>query len=281
MPEDYYATRAVRTGPSLKALVLAGFLSFAFGAGLVGYLAWSGQLPLAQEAPAPRPAAPGAPTPASAPSAGVDQHIAQLEQHLSRLDLQAAAFDGNAARAEGLLVAMAARRAIEQGQPLGYLEGQLQTRFGDAAPDAVKVVVNAARNPVTLEMLSAELDALGPTLLAKGGSESGWQSFWRTLSNLFVIRRDDGTARPAEQRFDHARLLVRTGRIDLAIGELAQLPGSGAARPWITRAQTYAAAQAALARIEEAALTEPRELRDGKGQPIRQPGLAVTPPAKP
>jgi hypothetical protein len=130
-------------------------------------------------------------------------------------------------------------------------------------------------------MLSAELDALGPTLLGKGGPESGWQSFWRTLANLFVIRRDDGTARPAEQRFDHARLLVRGGRIDLAIGELAQLPGSGAARPWIARAQSYAATQAALARIEEAALTEPRQLKDGKGQPIRQPGLAATPPAKP
>lgn len=281
MTEDYYATRAVRTGPSLKGMLLAGLLSFAGGAGLVGYLAWNGQLQIGPEASSPQPATSPTPTASASPTAAVDQQVAALEQRLARLDLQAAAFDGSSARAEGLLVALATRRAIEQGKPLGYLEGQLQTRFNQAAPEAVKVVITAARSPVTLEMLAAELDSISPALLGKSDQESAWDSFWRTVSNLFVIRRDDGSARPGEARLDHARLLLRSGMIDQAIAELAQLPGSGVAKDWVARAQSYAATQAALAKIEEAALTEPRELKDGDGDPIVQPGLPATPTPSP
>src|SRR6188508_324878 len=41
---------------------------------------------------------------------GLDQRVAAMEQRLSRLDMQTQAAAGNAARAEGLLVAFAVRR---------------------------------------------------------------------------------------------------------------------------------------------------------------------------
>src|SRR6187431_1746543 len=49
----------------------------------------------------------------------LDQRIAEMEQRLARIDVQADAAAGNAARAEGLLIAFAARRAVERGDRLG------------------------------------------------------------------------------------------------------------------------------------------------------------------
>ncbi|MEQ1498581.1 MAG: hypothetical protein ABL914_07950 [Novosphingobium sp.] len=285
MPEDYYTSRAVRSGPSLKAMMLAGLLSFAGGAALIGYLVWDGDLQLGQNNTAPQvaagPGAAAAPSASTAAPAAIDQHIATLEQRLARLDLQAAAFGGSSVRAESLLVALATRRAIEQGQPLGYLESQLTTRFGAARPDAIKVVIAAAKNPVTLDMLAAQLDDLGPALLGEAHDESSWQKFARTISNLFVVQHSDGAARPAEQRMEQARLLLRSGRIEEAIRQISQLPGSSAANGWIEKARRYAAAQAALAQIEQAALDEPALLKSGEGEMVQQPGLEAssTPPA--
>ena len=62
--------------------------------------------------------------------------VADLEDRLSRINVQAQAASGNAARAEGLLIAFAARRALDRGSPLGYIDPQLRLRFGDAQPKA-------------------------------------------------------------------------------------------------------------------------------------------------
>ncbi|NCU13129.1 MAG: hypothetical protein GXC70_13405, partial [Sphingomonadaceae bacterium] len=59
--------------------------------------------------PSPSPSATAAP----ASGALLEQQVAALEQRLARIDLQAAAAEGNTARAEALLVALAARRAID------------------------------------------------------------------------------------------------------------------------------------------------------------------------
>lgn len=279
MPEDYYSTRAVTSGSSLKGLLLAAFLSFAGGAALVGYLVWNGQIDLGSAAATSPASAVPAPTPSASTAAPalLDQQIATLEQRIARLNLQAAAFDGSSARAEGMLVALATRRAIEQGLPLGYLEGQLQLRFGSARPAAVQTIITAAKDPVTLDMLTGELDEIGPALLGKPRDESTWDRVSHSITGLFEVKRDDGKARPAERRLDQARLLLRNGRINEAIAEVAQLPGNAAATGWIDKARRYAAAQSAIAQIEEAALTEPQLLRSGEGERVAQPGLPASP----
>lgn len=277
MPEDYYSTRAVSTGSSFKGFLIAGLLSFAGGAALVGYLVWNGNVDIGQQQAAPL-AAP-VPTPSAALPAptALDAQIAAMEQRLARLNLQAAAFDGTSVRAEGLLVAFATRRAVDQGQPLGYLEGQLQTRFGSARPDAVKAVISAAKAPVTLDSLAAQLDDLGPALMGTPRDEGAWQGFTRTLSGMFTIKRDDGSARPAQHRLDTARLMLRSGRVEEAIAEISQLPGNAAAKDWIAAARRYAETQAALDQIEQAALTEPQLLKSGEGEQVTQPGLNTPP----
>ena len=287
MPEDYYTSQPAarpRTGPSLRALLLAGLISFLGGAGLIGWLVWHGKIDLGQAA---SPAAvvagqslPAAPVPspaAGAAATALDQQVAALERRLAQLNLQAAAADGNTARAEGLLVALAARRAIEQGKPLEYLEAQLQTRFGAARPAAVTALVTAAKTPVTLDRLAAQLDELAPALLGQPNDEGGWSRVQRELSGLFVIRRDDGKVSRPDARLDNARILLRSGQIEAAIAEVSRLPNSTPARDWMIAARRYADAQAALDQIEQAALTEPELLKGGDGEAVIQPGLSATP----
>src|SRR3546814_3188813 len=84
--------------------------------------------------------------------------VGELETRLSRITLQAASASGNATRAEGLLIAFAARRALDRGLSLGYLEAQLRLRFGDDQPNAVKTIIDTARDPITLEPLRSELE---------------------------------------------------------------------------------------------------------------------------
>lgn len=283
MPEDYYTPPPVKSGRSLRAVLLAGLVSFVGGGALVGYLAWNGDLDLNQDrgevqqaAVLPAPASPS-PGPSLTANDTLEAQVAALEARLARLNLQAAAFDGTSARAEGLLVAMAVRRAIEQGRPLGYLEEQLQTRFGTARGDAVSKLVALGKAPITLDGLAGQLDDLGPALLGTPRNESGWDRFSRELSGLFVIRRDDGQTQRPPQRLDRARLLLRSGRIADAIAEVSKMPGSAAAADWLANAQRFADAQAALDQIEEAALTEPERLKGGNGEPVRQPGISASP----
>jgi hypothetical protein len=201
----------------------------------------------------------------------LDQRISAMEQRLARIDVQADAAAGNAARAEGLLVAFAARRAIERGDRLGYLADQLQMRFGAAEPEAVQAVLAAERDSVTLDQLLAQLDGLAPHLGQGRANEDtlGWLS--REMGELFVVRREGAPSPAPERRLERARLFLESGRTEAAIAEVRNLPNADRASGWLADAERYAAAQRGLERIEAAAILEPNELRDGNGQPVQQP----------
>jgi hypothetical protein len=201
---------------------------------------------------------------------GLDQRVAAMEQRLARLDMQTQAAAGNAARAEGLLVTFASRRAIERGAALGYLADQLRLRFGDAQPNAVRTVIDASRDPITLDQLLARLDGLAPELREAPPDEGafGWLS--RELGELFVVRRESSPSPQPQRRLDRARLFLESGRTEAAISEVRNLPNAARAREWIADAQRYADAQRALELLETAAILEPRELRDAEGRSVRQ-----------
>lgn len=201
---------------------------------------------------------------------GLDQRLAAAEQRLARLDLQAQAAAGNAARAEGLLIAFASRRAIERGVELGYLADQLRLRFGDAWPNAVRTIIAFSRQPVTLDQLLSRLEALGPQL-ETGDKSISWDGLKRELGQLFVIRREDTPSPQPERRLERARMFLETGRVDAAIGEVRNLPGAAKAASWIADAERYRDVLEALDRVETAAVLEPRKLRDGAGNPVEQP----------
>src|SRR3546814_5233352 len=84
----------------------------------------------------------------------------------------------------------AVRRALDRGLSLGYLDAQLRLRFGDDQPNAVKTIIDTSRDPVTLERLRTELDAMAPQLVGRDGDGDGslWTGLRRELGELFVVR---------------------------------------------------------------------------------------------
>jgi len=207
----------------------------------------------------------------------LDQRIAEMEQRLARIDVQADAAAGNAARAEGLLIAFAARRAIERGDRLGYLADQLRMRFGAAEPDAVQAVLAIERDTVTLDQLLARLDGLAPQLGQGSANQDTFDWLSREFGELFVVRREDAPSPAPERRLERARWFLESGRTEAAIAEVKNLPNAGQAGDWLADAQRYAAAQRGLERIEAAAILESDDLRDGNGRPVSQQGSSTAP----
>ena len=289
------SARRPRSARLAIALVLLAFLG---GGALVGWLAVDGRLaqwlprtdaglaaPSGQTRPSAKPLAtlpaPSAPQPAAiAPATdlgGMEARLAQLEQRLALLNVQAQAASGNVARAEGLLIAFAARRMIERGAPLGYLEDQLKLRFADAQPNAVQTVIDAAKHPQTLDQLAAQLSAAAPALEQAQRDETAWGRFRRELASLFVVRRGAPATPSPEDRLLRAQIMLQAGRVDAAIVEVEALPGSDGAVAWIAAARRYAAAQRALELIETAAMLEPHRLQDSAGQKVDQPSPLAEP----
>lgn len=184
--------------------------------------------------------------------------IAALEARLTELDREAKAASGNASRAEGLLIAFAARRAIERGEPLGYLEHQLHLRFGESLPRSVDRIVRASTRPVTLNLLNEQLEVIAPQLSAAAPQEKTWDRMRREVSELFIIRHAESPSPDPQQRLMRARQYLAGGRVQAAADEVARMPGRDAARGWLAMAQDYLLTERALNLIENAALLQPQ-----------------------
>ena len=182
-----------------------------------------------------------------------------LEAQVAELNATAGSMSGNAARAEGLLIAFAARRALDRGLALGTLESQLRLRFGDAQPNAVRTVIDIARTPVTLDWLQTEFDKLAPSLGGGAPDASLWGGLRREVSELFVLRNAAAPSTRADQRVTRARRLLDAGLVDAAIREVNALPGAPLAAAWVTDARRYHEARRALDLIETAAILAPQE----------------------
>jgi hypothetical protein len=199
--------------------------------------------------------------PATSPAeqAAIDRRVATLETRIDRIDARAAAAVGNADRAEGLLVAFAARRALDRGVALGYIETLLRDRFGGDQPQAVATIIGAAHQPVTLDELQAALDSIAPQLMAHAPDENWWQALRREMAGLVIVRRTDTPSPAPEDRLARARNQLQAGHVDAALAEVSRMPGRANADKWIVLARRYAAARGALDAIETAALLTPRE----------------------
>lgn len=184
--------------------------------------------------------------------------IADMEQRLARISLSAQAASYNANRAEALLTAFAARRVLDSGRPLGYIEGTLRLRFGEAQPKAVATIVNAAAEPVTLADLRVGLQQVDPVTRDPSQRGSWWQSFWQEVGSIAVLRKAGTPSPEPEQRLMRARHDVEVGQIDDAISEITLLLPRASAARWLELARRYNEAHRALDVIEAAAILEPR-----------------------
>lgn len=195
--------------------------------------------------------------------------LAALEARTAAITTDASAAGGQATRAEGLMVAFAARRALDRGVGLGYLEEQLRLRFGQAQPRATMLLIQAARQPVTLEDLRQGLDTIAPDITTSTGE--GWLDTIQHQIDSLVVLRKAGTPSPMPaDRLARVRRLLEAGQVEAARAEVARLPGAAQASNWMNAARRYVTARQALDVIENTALI------GQAGQP--QPAPVVIPP---
>ncbi len=194
--------------------------------------------------------------------------LTALEARTAAITTDASAAGGQATRAEGLMVAFAARRALDRGVGLGYLEEQLRLRFGQAQPRATMLLIQAARQPVTLEDLRQGLDTIAPDITTSTGQ--GWLDTIQHQIDSLVVLRKAGTPSPMPaDRLARVRRLLEAGQVEAARAEVARLPGAAQASNWMDAARRYVTARQALDVIENTALI------GQAGQP--QPAAVVIP----
>jgi hypothetical protein len=180
--------------------------------------------------------------------------VAQLEQRLTRVENATQRAEGFAGRADALVVAFAARRAIDRGVALGYLENLLVDRFGQQHQQAVATIITNSHQPVRLNDLITEYDTLGPTLRGGGPQDSWWTSFKREIGSLVEVHRTDHPSANADARYNRAMLRLSSGDVDQALAETMRMPGAARADDWTAKARRYVTVHRALDEIESAAL---------------------------
>ena len=181
--------------------------------------------------------------------------LAALEQRGAAITAAAANAYGNATRAEGLFVALAAWRQINRGQPLGYLEQQLRDRFGATQPAEVNTIIAASRDPVTVEDLRLGLDQIGPQLALGPSGNAGWVgAAWRLLGSLIVVHPKSAPSPVPSERLARVRRMLGQDQVEAAVEEVNKLPGAAQATGWMTGAKRYIEARKALNTLEAAAI---------------------------
>lgn len=239
-----------------------------------------------QPAPAEQPVQPnvvsGTQPPGEAQTLLIDpetqRRVAQLEQRIAEIDVQSRAAVGNADRAEGLLVAFAARRALDRGVGLGYIETLLRQRFGRTQPQAVATIISAARQPVTLQDLQEGLIEVGDELTGVSEGQDWWTALRTELANLITVRTEGTPSTMPVERLRRATRRLEAGQVDVALAEVLRMPGRDNAAEWIADARRYVAARRALDTIETAALLEPRMVQP-RPEPAPQPAPQAEPTA--
>ncbi|NUQ17557.1 MAG: hypothetical protein HOP95_03755 [Sphingomonas sp.] len=183
-----------------------------------------------------------------------EQKIADLQNRVAAVESATQRAEGSAGRADALVIAFAARRAIDRGVALGYLENLLVDRFGQDHRAAVATVITASHQPVRLDDLVTEYDALGPDLRRGGPQDSWWTNLKRELGDLVEVHSAERPATNPEAEYQRARQRLVSGDVDQALAETMRLPGAARAGDWVTKARRYILAHRALDEIESGAL---------------------------
>jgi hypothetical protein len=199
--------------------------------------------------------APGAAVPnAALPRRAEDERIAALESRVTQVENATERAEGSAGRADALVVAFAARRAVDRGVALGYLENLLVARFGAQHQAAVATIITSSHQPVRLNDLIGEYETLGSDLRRGSPQDSWWTNFKRELGSLVEVHRAARPALNAEARYNRALQRLSSGDVDQALAETMRLPGAARAGDWTNKARRYVAAHRALDEVESAAL---------------------------
>lgn len=190
----------------------------------------------------------------------INERVESLDNRLTRIDSQAQQVSGNAIRTEALLIAFAARRAIDSGSPLGYVEEQLKLKFSASNPQEVQAIVEAGQNPVRLSNLQNQVEQSSEALLATNGDATTWEKIKKEMSELVVIRKTQPPTSQPVLRLERIKTALANRDVKTAIGEMEKMPGADNASKWLISARRYIAVQNALDAIEKTAILIPRNI---------------------
>jgi hypothetical protein len=217
---------------SITALILLAFIGG--GAGFA-WLSSSGTLPWESSKDGTLPAEPEAQPTLAPPSAGLIQP--------------------SASQAEALLLVLSARQMIQAGEPLGDLGSRLQASFGQSQPQALAIIAQATRKPLSNGALLASFDAIAPQLTLPVGTV--WDRLQHELGSLFVIRSADAKQTRSQSAINKARKAILKGDIADAARIVRTLPGAANAKDWLAQANRAIAVSQALDVLNGAALAAP------------------------
>ena len=193
-------------------------------------------------------------TAAQTNSAEAAARVQVLEARLAQLENATRHIEGSAGRSDALVIAFAARRAIERGLALGYLEPLLVDRFAGQHQRAVATVITASRQPILLDSLISEYQALGPELRRGDPGDGWWNNIRRELGTLIEVHPADRQPANPDARYARALRQLNAGDVDHAVAETMRMPGSSRAQAWVGKARRYIAVQRALDELESGAL---------------------------
>jgi len=274
-------------GNTLTVALVAGLIAFLAGLAVMAAVFRFGGWWDASPAPvsdAARPALSAAPAPPAtdvATLAAREQALAArldlIDNRIQTSDADARTAASYAGRAEAMMLVFGARRAIERGQPLGPIAGELRTRFGEIDGRAVATVIRGANEPVTLEDLRLAFDQIAPRLSTGVPGESWWDGLRREAATLVIVRKENAASPHPRARLARARRLLGQGHVEAALAEIARLPGAQGAESWMAAASRYVETRSALDTLETAAIRGPVKPAAGAQQPPVLP--APTAPA--
>ncbi len=229
----------------------------------------------ASKAPVATPLAPVQPILGAPLGSEADARIAALELRLARIESSGGASGGaHSSQSDGLLLAFAARRALELGLPLGSLEQAISAHFGASQPHMVAAISSAARVPTTLSKLQADLESLAPKL--SGEDKGVWSRFSEGLASLVTVRRGDTSTTDPSALIAQARSAIEASDVDGALQAVSRLPNRAFATDWMASARRYSEAQRALAALEKSALGDVSQPQE---PPAAIDALPITPSA--
>lgn len=185
----------------------------------------------------------------------------------------------DSARTEAMLVALATRRAITAGTPLGETEARLKTAFGTAQPGAVEQILSAQRDKLTPARLLTEFDKISPSLMQSQGTL--WEKAQKEFATLFVLRRSDTKPAGPDAAIERIRTLLATGNVRAAVRNVSALPGSSEAKGWLALAAQYQKTEEALDILERSALTLTPTAPAAPATPVDTPAQPAQPEAAP
>lgn len=195
----------------------------------------------------------------------INERVNNIDDRLSRIDVQNQQTSNDAIRTESMLVAFAARRAVDRGAPLGYLKNELRLKFGKTNPNDVAAIITAGELPVRLSVLQNQLETATEILMTPDSDATAWEKFKKEISELFVIREAGSQQLQPNRQLARIKTALADRDVQTAIAEMKQMPGASKAQKWIDLANRYVQVQNALDSIEKTAIAMPTNLASTNG----------------